>query len=230
MLVNTINKLNFSEEFLDKYLERGFGMMSKREIDVLMMHLLYKYADLSEKSNYELSLTLKMTESKIKNLRLESQLHYQSESDNYIKELFFKILQTAKLKIDPTSSNTSTSWIMLSVENTYLKLALESKLKGIGSFADYSFNKEILKIEKDDFIDLLATFYTDAELKNFVDKTKKMISKKDEVDFKKLMNIFLESIVKETGKQTVDIGVNFLTGGASGILTLAHKMILSAFK
>lgn len=218
------NKEKLAEDLLKHYLERGFGAMSKREIDVLMMHLIIKYADISDKSNYELSMMFKITETKMKNLKLEAQLHYQEDSDAYVKKEFFELLKVSKLKIDSPQN-----WIILSVENTYLKLAIEAKLKQNGNFADYSFNRELLKIEQDAFIELLEQFYTDDDLEEFVSKTKTIASKKDEINFKSLMKIFLENFSEQAGKEmagtSIEMGKVFLSGGTTGIYALANNVM-----
>lgn len=224
MIISDKDKEKLAEDLLKHYLERGFGAMSKREIDVLMMHLIIKYADISDKSNYELSMMFKITETKMKNLKLEAQLHYQEDSDAYIKKEFLELLKVSKLKIDSPQN-----WIILSVENTYLKLAIEAKLKKNGNFADYSFNRELLKIEQSAFIELLEQFYDKDELEKFVKETKKIASKQDEINFKSLMKIFLENFSEQAGKEmagaSIELGKVFISGGVSSISALASNVI-----
>jgi len=43
----------FGREFLDVYLSRGMGTLSKREIDILVMHLLSKHAGIASVGNPE---------------------------------------------------------------------------------------------------------------------------------------------------------------------------------
>jgi len=75
------NSFSFENNFLKEYMSRGFATLSKREIDVLMMHILMKYSDISDESNFELSLKLKLSESKIKNLKYEARLKYDNNDE-----------------------------------------------------------------------------------------------------------------------------------------------------
>ncbi|MEH8244212.1 hypothetical protein [Aeromonas veronii] len=52
--MNIENKDKFVDTFLEHYMERGFGSLSKSEIDILVMHLLMQHSDLKNKTNYEL--------------------------------------------------------------------------------------------------------------------------------------------------------------------------------
>jgi len=79
---------NFANDFLDDYLAIGFGSLLKREIDVLMMDLLLKYTDIQNMGNFDLSLKLKLTESKIKNLKYEANLKYREETEIFVKNSF----------------------------------------------------------------------------------------------------------------------------------------------
>ena len=67
---------DFVHEFLDDYLADGFGAKTKREIDILVMHLLLTYAGLGEKSNQDLSILLQALVTRIKFLRYEARLKY----------------------------------------------------------------------------------------------------------------------------------------------------------
>ncbi len=46
----------FVDTLLSRYLEYGFGTLTKRELDILMMHLILEHSDLQKISNHELSI------------------------------------------------------------------------------------------------------------------------------------------------------------------------------
>jgi hypothetical protein len=56
------------------------------------MNLLVKYADLGNLNNFDLSLKLKLTESKIKNLKYEANLKYREDTEEFIKKSFLTLI------------------------------------------------------------------------------------------------------------------------------------------
>lgn len=219
----------FVDEFLQEYLSRGFGSLSKREIDVLMMHLLMTYADLNSMGNFNLSLALKLSETKIKNLRYEANLKYlkDTSADEIIETAFVGLLMTAELKSDK-----QTTWIMLSIEDSYLKHAIQAKIKSRGSFTDSSFNSEIVKICTDDFAYLFDEVCKDEQEKDaLANELAKLVKDQEKVDFKKLVNLFLESAAKsagdEVGKRSIAVIADFFTGGMSQALPSIKAFRLS---
>src|SRR5690606_11702660 len=78
----------FSREFLDKYLSRGFGNMPKREIDVLIFHLLIKSEALSTKSIHLKAMELRTTPAKVKSLMYESALRFPTSVDSFSEDYF----------------------------------------------------------------------------------------------------------------------------------------------
>ncbi len=73
--IPSLKKNIFLEKFIEEYLKRGFGSMSKRDIDVLLMHLLIEHTNLSDENNFNLSIKLKLTETKVKNLKYYNAPH-----------------------------------------------------------------------------------------------------------------------------------------------------------
>lgn len=60
---------------IDQYLARGFGTMNKNDFEVWIFHYLMQHR-LQGKSNYDISVALKIPEQKVKRLRYESELKY----------------------------------------------------------------------------------------------------------------------------------------------------------
>jgi len=195
----------FVDKLLSRYLEHGFGTLTKREIDILMMHLIIEHSDLHETSNHELSIMFKITESKIKNLRYEAKLKHVEDQESYVKDEFLKLLQKSKFEVDKKR-------IIFSVEDTYLKSAIQGKLKQFGSFADNSFNSELVKISEDSFIELLESFYSQKERKAFEKKAQKLLKEEDAISFKSITKKFLDGVAESAGGKVVDIGVGYFGG------------------
>ena len=51
---NFNTKSEYLNNFLDFYLDNGFGVRSKREIDIYIFHLLEELNLIKDKSNYEI--------------------------------------------------------------------------------------------------------------------------------------------------------------------------------
>jgi hypothetical protein len=190
------------------------GSLSKRELDILMMHLFLKYSDLCTQSNHELSLMFQLNETKVKNLRYEAILKYSKEHDQYIKEEFFKLLEKSKLQIEDKK-------IVLVIENSFIKQAIQAKLKSLGTFADNSFNSEIVKINQISFIDLLKSFYSSEEIKKFEQAINQLINASNKLNFQEIIKMFideyLKGIAQTCGQKTVSLVEMKLTAGISTI-------------
>jgi hypothetical protein len=178
----------------------------------MMMHLILEHSDLEKISNHELSIKFKISESKISTLRYEAKLKHIKDQEIYVKEEFFKVLAKAQFEVDKKK-------IMFSIEDKYLKTGIQAKLKALGSFADSSFNTELVKISEDAFVELLASFYTEKERKDFENKIKKLVKTEDTISFQKIMKSFLEGAAKKAGGKVVDIGVSYFGGDMTDILS-----------
>ena len=66
-------------EVISKYLEKGFGTMNKNDFEVWIFHYLLEH-ELQGKKNYEISIALKIPESKVKRLRYEAELKYSNKT------------------------------------------------------------------------------------------------------------------------------------------------------
>lgn len=139
---------NFGKEFLEHYLSSSFGSMSKSETEILIFHLLSKHFENS--SNYEISNFLKISETKVKNLTLNAHLRYGQSNKDILKKIMLRICDTLDVNFDENIGE-----IKISVENPVEKRELVNEIKKLGSYADFSFNNEILKIKINFFLKLL---------------------------------------------------------------------------
>jgi hypothetical protein len=215
----------FAADFLNFYLERGLGSLTKKDIDLHIFHLISRIEELEDKSNHQMALDFKITPSKIKTLRFERNLKYQHQIELDVKKEFFKCLTKAKLKI--IGSN---NWIALNIENTFVREGIKAKLKEIGHFSDGSFNSEIVSIEKDAFLDLIEEFYQSEKIikkdhEKLSKEIKREVGKKElDLTFKGLFKVFIEGVVQTAANKSVDIGLSALTGGATDGLIIINKI------
>ena len=210
----------FTEKLIKEYSKRGFGSMNKNDFEVLFFNLLMKYGNLNMLSEYDVSIELQIPLTKIKRLYYESDLKYGNFTEVDIKTQFFKILKTSNFSKDKNK-------IEFVIENKFIRTAISAKLKANGYYSDSSFNSEIIRIQFDAFSSLLEGFYEKDAIK-IVEECKGLISESDTssiISFKTIMNTFLISLSKQTGKNISDVATAYITGGASQIIPLMKSII-----
>lgn len=186
--MNTITQLTdaektaFTEEFLEKFLTYGFGTLPKREIEILIFHLLYHKSTLFKgQSNYDIANQLKITESRVKALKSEAGLKYEQiehhEALEAIARLFFEY-QTTRPVLEG-------EMIQFAMEDPVLRREFEHAVKKLGYFIDYSFNREIVRVKAAVFLEIFITNFSDIEGK-FGEAVK--ASLKNEKEYQKIIS------------------------------------------
>jgi hypothetical protein len=225
MIADPNKKIEFAETFIGEFTGRGFGVMSKRDTELLVFHLLSEYAGLDTKSNHELSLLFKITPTKVKNYRFDRRLRFNQLSEDQIKKTFIDGLKKSSIKI-----NKALKWIVLSIEDSYVREAIKAKLKAINHFSDSSFNNELMTLDTEAFSDLMSAFYADAvvdkkQLKGLNEHALKIAKDKSgNITMKGLIKAFMEGAAKEGGKRTIGAGLSFLTGGVSDVSIIISRI------
>jgi hypothetical protein len=225
MIYDNQKKIEFAEKFLDEYLGRGFGVLTKRDTDLLVFHLLSELGGLDSHSNHNLSLKLRISTRKIANYRLDRRLRYNQLTEEQVKLNFLESLKKSAIKINNTSK-----WILLSIEDSYVRESIKAKLKELNHFSDSSFNAEIISLDTEAFSDLLSDMYKDLKIdkKQYKEMNKHASDiakdKSGNITVKGIFKAFLEGAAKEGGKRTISAGLSFLTGGASDISQIISKV------
>ena len=217
-------KVAFTDEFLCAYIERGFGTMTKREIDLFVFDLLSKYGNLDQKTNYQLSIEFGISSTKIKNFRFERRLKHSPLNEELIKLAFIESLKESSIK---ASSNKK--WIIVSIEDSFVRENIKARIKELGHLYDTSFNSEIVTMEIDAFSDLLNYFYENTswqqENLNRLQKYAQKISvDQNNITIQGILKEYINGIIKEGSKLTVKAGLSFLTGGVSDIGEIMSKL------
>ena len=134
-------KQTLSDEFIPRYLAHGFGSMPKSEIDLLIFHLLCQTSEYEGKSNYELATLLKIPESRVKSMRLNSALKYKEiNSKDVLGTVVSRFTESEQY------AEFSTGKVELSLEDPIEKREIENFLKIRGYHAEYTLNTEVLRI------------------------------------------------------------------------------------
>lgn len=192
------------QNFIEQYIERGFGSMNKNDFEVLIFGEILEMPRYKGKNNYELSLLLRIPESKIKRLRYETALRCSSKEAKDYKLEAYQLLSNAVLRGRDKK-------VVFVVEDVMLKLYITSILKKEGRTIDTSFNPEMVVIHIDDFHILLEAVCDIKEVKKLFDKAEKAVKKKVE----------WSDITKFIVKGVLSSATNTIT---SGILTNLQPM------
>lgn len=218
-----IEPTGFANDFEKYYLNRGFGTMNKNDFEVLFFYLMQTYGDLGDKSNFALAKELEISEARVKRLAYEADLKYKKESDNELRGRFLSLLGKAKLQKDKTG-------IRFVVEDKYLRSSIYEDLKSDGYFLDYSFNSEIVTIQKDALIKLLEKYYSDEqkeEINKEYKRVKKIAGAGGKSFFSTAMSSLFDAIIQK-GVDDADWGKLFglLSKGAAGIAGIVNMLPL----
>lgn len=139
-------------EFLNFYLTPAFGSRSKSEIDLKVFELLLK-SGLIEYDCYKISIKLKITPVKARNLMLNARLRSLSNEiaeDEYDKR-FIELLKSLKFKVSQHNSDIILFYVPDPLFREYIKFFFKQR----DIIWDSSFNSEIVKVRLDDFLDVV---------------------------------------------------------------------------
>lgn len=189
-----MNELGF---VINQYIDRGFGSMTKNDFEVWIFHYLLQ-SQLKGKDNYDISVELRIPESKVKRLRYESELKYGNphNTNKYI-EAFEALLTKSILKEDG-------SCVQFVVEDLQLRKYLDSTLKKGGRFSNTSFNKEIVSIDIDDLEFLLKTLWPNNDW-SIISKKAEVKMDNNHVTLREILKAFVLSSVQQAGKLVVNL-------------------------
>lgn len=222
----------FCHEFVSTIRHAGFGAMTKGEMDLFVLHLLHKHADISTCSLQELSLLLRVPVSRLSNQLYAMRLRYPPESpEGYLRKQFSLLLKRTRLKIDGQYTLT------LPVEDRYLREGLSAQLKLLGHYSDGTFNRELLKLSLDAFADL-ANELLEAEvadqLVNAVQQEDKKKGIDESLDQYTVGNIFrrlVRGVATDTTDKLVELGKDYLSDmsvdGICKLLPIVTKVALA---
>ncbi len=206
-------------DVIKEYLNRGFGSMNKNDFEVWIFGQILKMDNYKGKSNYELSIALRIPESKVKRLRYEAALsnlrNIQGDPD-YKREII-TLLENAKLRNDGKK-------IIFQVEDVLLKSYISSILKKEGRILDSSFNPELVVINVDDFESLVKEIYGEKDIDKILKEAQKLTkdpSKK--IQFKEVMGWVVAGAVEGVTSGITSSVITNLT--PTGIINTITKVL-----
>lgn len=142
-------------------------------------------------SNFDNAVLFKVSETKIKNMRQNIALKFKSEERTNVYYDFFSKLKSESIKVQIPSNSDE---YILFVEDPFARMTLENMLKkNTGTTADYSFNREIVKVKRKAFVSALLEKIVGNNDKNFIEELKHETRWENIKDFSKGA---AESIIK----------------------------------
>ncbi|MCZ6133375.1 hypothetical protein O6B42_05695 [Campylobacter ureolyticus] len=208
--LNKVEKEKIGGQFLDFYLNSGFGVLNKTDIEISLFYFLKKNK-FKDSLNYEISNFLKIPESRVKRLDLNSTLRFE----NVDREKHIKILKNIFIKfLEKSSSLKENQKIVLILEKDIEKRELEFELKSrFYTTAEYGLNGEILKVEPIKFLKLMVEIFSNDKNIDIKDYCKKIIKKQlqDEADIEKI--IFESMPLREKTLNLLKNGYKFVVDG-----------------
>ena len=195
----TIQPNTSLSEAIEAYLDKGFGSMNKNDFEVFIFHVLL-ISGMKGNSDNVLSRQLRIPETKVKRLRYEADLKYgddDNEEESY-RQRFYEILRTRVYK-------ETNNKIQFSIKDTSLRLYLNDKLDRLGSFADSSFNSDIVTLTANDLLLLLSDFEGKDDLVKHIKESIKSSQGELPKSTKEVLN---EGVVALTKDLTKDIAPN----------------------
>ena len=172
------------------YCRQHFGRLNKKDYEIIVFHLLMLRKDLKGKSDFEISRQLRITESKVKQFRYEESLLFQLKDDDY-QQRMVDLLKNASFKFTDGKSK-----IQFCITDKMLRHYLHDKLNEIGSFADSSFNSNIVTVTPKD---LLFLFGTKANHKDIQQINKSLCANSKELpkDLHQRLKSFSKAAIKD---------------------------------
>lgn len=188
-------KLNDKVEFVDKLLtkisENGFDFIDKKEMKVYILYLLLEDGQFinenGEIDHHEISIALKISETKVRNLIYEVELKYRA-NQNFTEKLINLIEQGKYEVIDEK--------VKFAVHDPLLKQFFEYEIRNLNCVSDGSFSKHIVTISKNTFEKLLLKLIKDdKKVANIINDLP--MNLKDQITDKESL---IKEFVREFGK------------------------------
>lgn len=207
-MVELNNKSVFADKFISKLLDNGFDFLKEKELKVYILYLLLEDGQFvnehGEIDFHEISLALKISETKVRNLIYEVELKYKNNI-NFIEKII-ELIEKKKFEIDGDK-------IKFAVHNPLLKQYFEYEIRKLGAISDGSFAKYIVTISKSTFEKLLLKLYGNSdnikETLGYFPEEKREELKNKESFFREFVKEFFMEFGKgfgnESGKRSASI-------------------------
>lgn len=193
--------------------ERGLGAISKKDYELLVFHHLASSTALQSDGNYLLANKLKVTETRIKSLRLEASIRHKPANH---KAVLGGIAQ--RIIDEMHKPDFSGGIVSITLENPIDRREFEHAVKTAKHSVEYGINREILKIDALALFEIILENVEHAEMrfKEIVQAHIKTKAKQQEV----LDNtLTLRQKINKLGQEVTS------NGGAVSLLSAAAGLL-----
>lgn len=215
--ISDSQKIRFFDEFVKSYTNPSFGVLPKKEVEILVLKLLIEAGMFDkEVDSYSISRVFNIPITKARSLYYEYQLRYAE--DDY--SLVIKNLYKANVMIFNKRPR-----IFLQIDSIFIRHKVEYLIRDSNEMVDYSFNRNILSFNSDAYFMLLEKLVNKEEANRFENsiKTQIGINLQEEVYRSKtraeLFDIFLEEAVKAAGREGVKLVLDLSIGNIKNVVS-----------
>ena len=220
------NKIKAFDFILEEYFKQGFGSMTKGDIDLLFFSAINKYSSLKDKSDYSLSKILKITQTRIRNLKVKEGLKYSPIGIEEVEKIFLEKAKFARIEDDNKK-------ISIPIYDPNVYIELENIIESNNGYVEAQLNPKIFTIRIDQFINLLISFETQKENSNvkkiqseYLKRLKEKIKEEEKfyskIDTSSIMSF--KDLQKQILEKGVDFGLELLLSSIPGG-TFAKKLV-----
>lgn len=190
---------------IQEYVNRGFGSMTKNDFEVWIFHQLL-CGELKGKTNREISIALRIPDTKVKRLRYEADLKWGSPADDAAyHDAVVAVISKARL-------NKSRTQVQFVIEDTALLKYLDAKMKNANVAWDKQLNSENISIDFEQYDTFCKRVLTEE-----YDETIALLNEKFK-DENSLAKFF-----KDLGSKSRDELIKELASGAVGAVKTLGK-------
>lgn len=191
----------FSDKFLTHFLARGFGAMSKKETDLLVLRLLEDDGVLAYQSNHAVAQQLGFGETRLRSMRYElAQKLNEVDQKAYFESRLLLCLKRAQFVVVKDGGKPQ---VLFAIEDTFVRLSLAAKLKDGGGFSDSSFNSEIFRVDAERLCEALKSIYRHKNCAATLAKIEKQLNEIDAIKFGDLWREFVKGAANSLGEGIV---------------------------
>ncbi|PIX53350.1 MAG: hypothetical protein COZ50_13770 [Zetaproteobacteria bacterium CG_4_10_14_3_um_filter_54_28] len=193
--------------------ERGLGAVSKKDYELLVFHHLSSSGALKSDGNYLLANKFKVTETKIKSLRIEASIRHRPANH---KAVLGGIVQ--RIIDEMSKPDFSGGLVSITLENPIDRREFEHAVKMAKHSVEYGINREILKIDALALFEIILANVEHAEtrFKEIVQAHIKTRAKQQELLDKSLS---LRQKINKLGEEVTS------NGGAVALLSAAAGLL-----
>ena len=203
-MLNITNKPNFTDKFLEKLLENGFDFMKEKELKIYILYLLLEDGQFVNNDGdidyHEISLELKISETKVRNLVYEVELKYRA-NHNFVEQLI-SIIEKGKYEVTDDR-------VKFAVHNPLVKQYFEYEIRKLDGVSDGSFAKHIVTISSETFEKLLLKLYgnsikADQIISSLPENLKEKVTDKESL-IKEFVREFGKSFSSTSGERSANL-------------------------